>query len=220
MEHEEALRLNMTEQYLLDELSPDTREGFEEHFFDCRECGDAVHVGALFIENSRLIFSRETEAVVAPPTPVPDASRRWLAWLRPAFAAPALAALLAFTGFQQYEIHLANRPSILTWVPVHIGTFGSEDGLVATTPGQGVVLLVMAASGGSYSRYTAELSSPDGRVESLPLPAAQVAAGQSIAVQIPGIGRRSGTYTLVVRGFNAAGESKEVGRKSFEWKQQ
>ena len=219
MEHEEALRLNMTEQYLLDELSRESREGFEEHFFDCRECGEAVRAGTLFIENSSLIFSRETEAVVAS-TPVTKTSSPWLAWLRPAFAAPALAVLLAFAGFQQYEIHLASRPSILTWIPVHLGTFGSDDALAATAPGQGVVLLVMGASDGSYSRYSAELSGPDGRVESLPLPAAQVAAGQSIAVQIPGTGRRSGTYTLVVRGFNAAGESKEVGRKSFEWKQQ
>src|SRR5579859_7140734 len=38
MNHEEAIRMMGTEQYLLNELSPELREQFEEHFFDCGIC--------------------------------------------------------------------------------------------------------------------------------------------------------------------------------------
>ena len=70
---------------------------------------------------------------------------------------------------------------------------------------------------GSYSNYTADLYSPAGKVEwSLTIP---VTAGQDQwPVQVPGANREAGTYTLAVRGVTAAGESKEVGRTSFELK--
>ena len=35
MDHSEAVQLMATERYLLGELSPDQREAFEEHFFEC-----------------------------------------------------------------------------------------------------------------------------------------------------------------------------------------
>ena len=38
MNHEEAIRIMGTEQYLLNDLSPELREKFEEHFFECPEC--------------------------------------------------------------------------------------------------------------------------------------------------------------------------------------
>ena len=38
MDHSEAVRLMATERYLLGEMSPDVREAFEGHLFECEEC--------------------------------------------------------------------------------------------------------------------------------------------------------------------------------------
>jgi hypothetical protein len=39
MTHAEAIRIMATEQYTLGELSQALRDEFEEHFFECQECG-------------------------------------------------------------------------------------------------------------------------------------------------------------------------------------
>jgi len=36
------------------------------------------------------------------------------------------------------------------------------------------------------------------------------------SLRVPGAKREAGTYTLSLRGISSAGESKEVGRASFE----
>jgi len=59
MEHDEAVRLQMTEQYLLDELSPEAREEFEEHYFDCHECAVDVGAGAAFVEQSKIVLGEK-----------------------------------------------------------------------------------------------------------------------------------------------------------------
>ena len=87
--------------------------------------------------------------------------------------------------------------------------------MIATRPGKGFLLFVRIPPEGGYSRYTAELYSPAGKAEwSLTIPAAS--AQDQWPVEVPGANREAGSYTLAVRGVTAAGESKEVGRASFE----
>jgi anti-sigma factor RsiW len=47
MDHQEAVRQNATEKYLLDELDPELRDQFEEHLFDCQDCALDVRAGAM-----------------------------------------------------------------------------------------------------------------------------------------------------------------------------
>ncbi len=219
MEHDEAIRLNMTEQYLLDELSPEAREEFEEHYFECHECAVDVGAGAVFVEQSKIVLA-EMPVLIPKPSPVPV----WLGWLRPALVAPVLAVLLAVVGYQNLVtvpqlLQAANHPQVLPWASVNIGTFGLGEKVVSTLPGQGFMLMVRIPPDGSYSQYIADLYNPAGKVEwSLTIPAtgAQTEAQDEWAVRVPGSNRPPGTYALVVRGVNAAGESKEVGRTSFE----
>jgi Putative zinc-finger len=56
MDHAEAARKLAVEQYLLGELSGPEREEFEEHFFDCPECVEALEMGAGFMQNARAVF--------------------------------------------------------------------------------------------------------------------------------------------------------------------
>ena len=101
MDHGESIRLMAAEKYLLGELTPELREQFEEHFFDCQECALDVRAGAALVEHSKVVLS---EPVAVPPLRVPVAAptrAAWFAWLRPALVVPILAALLVVIGYQK-----------------------------------------------------------------------------------------------------------------------
>ncbi|MGA3071541.1 MAG: zf-HC2 domain-containing protein, partial [Terracidiphilus sp.] len=91
MDHNEAVEQMIAERYLLDELTPDAREVFEEHLFDCPECALDLRAGAAFVREAK---AQLPELTSASPAPVSSRSRGfrarwdwWLSWLQPAFAA-------------------------------------------------------------------------------------------------------------------------------------
>jgi Putative zinc-finger len=102
MDHNEAVRLQAAEKYLLGELPKEQHAAFEEHFFDCPACAEEMKATAAFMEGARQV-SREKvpEAVeVKGLVPASPTTRGWFEWLRPAFAVPVFAALLLFIGYQ------------------------------------------------------------------------------------------------------------------------
>src|SRR5260370_30574125 len=230
MEPDVVVRQHMTERYLLDELEPQARDEFEEHFFDCPDCALDVRAGAMFVEQSKIALAEKSESI---PTglpvnaPVPTKAG-WLAglgaglrpMLRPAFAVRVMALLLAVIGYQNLVTYpqltrQLNSPQVLPWAPVNVGTYGSEGPVISAHPGQGFLLFVRIPPEGGYSHYTAELYNPGGKLEwSLTIPA--TSAQDQWPVQVPGANREAGNYTLTVRGVTAAGESKDIGRTSFE----
>lgn len=220
MDHDVVVREKMTEKYLLEELDPKARGEFEEHFFDCPECAQDVRAGSEFVTRSKLILKGKSE-----PTLVPAAGREraprhgWFAWLRPAFAAPALALLLAVIGYQNLvtypEMRSELKPQVLPWASVNVGTYGAEGPVIDVAQGKGFLLFVRIPQDGNYTRYTADLYNPNGRLEwSLTIPA--IPGQDQWPVQVPGARREAGTYKISVRGVTAAGESKELGSTSFE----
>lgn len=95
------------------------------------------------------------------------------------------------------------------------GTFGSGGPIVKANTGQGFLLFVRIPPEGIYSQYTAELYNPAGKVEwKVTIPASSTQ--DQWPLQVPAANREAGSYSLVVRGVSAAGESKEIGRASFE----
>ena len=220
MEHDLVVREGMTEKYLLNELDPEVRDQFEEHFFTCQQCALDVRAGAQFVEQSKMILAEKPEVAAATVSRARGGSSGWLAWLRPAFVAPALTLLLAIVGYQNLVTYprlqrTQTSPEVLPWAPVNIGTWGAAGPMITISPGQGFVLFVRIPPEGSYSTYTAELHDAAGKVEwSLTIPAT---AGQDQwSIAVPGAEREAGAYSLVVRGKTASGESKDVGRTSFE----
>ena len=222
MDHDVVVRQKMTERYLLGELDPAARDEFEEHFFDCPDCALDVRAGALFVEQTKVVLAEKAEPVsagLAVTTQVP-ARPGWLAWLRPALAAPVMVLLLAVIGYQNLVTYpqlqqALNSPRVLPWASVNVGTWGSGGPVISTRPGEGFLLFVRIPPDGGYSHYVADLYNPAGKVEwSLTIPASS--AQDQWPVQVPGANRAAGSYTLAVRGVTAAGESKEVGRASFE----
>jgi hypothetical protein len=233
MDHDAVVRQKMTERYLLNELDPGARDEFEEHFFDCPDCALDVRAGALFVEQSKVALAEKSanqpESVfanlpVASPAPV---HRGWLAGLglmlrpglRPAFAVPVLALLLAVIGYQNLVTypHLQqalNSPQVLPWTPVNVSAYGSEESVVKSLPGKGFLLFMRIPPNEGYSQYTAKLYNAAGKIEwSHTAPATP---GQDPwAIRIPG-NQEAGNYILKVRGVTPTGESKEVGQASFE----
>jgi len=222
MDHDVVVREKTTERYLLGELAPEERARFEEHFFDCPECALDVRAGALFVEQSKIVLAKKNETVPAGSSvQAPNSVQSgWFTWLRPAFAVPVMALLLVVIGYQNLVIYprlqqAANSPRVLPWASVNVGTWGSGGPVISIHPGEGFLLFVRIPPDGSYSRYVADLYNPAGKIEwSLTIPASS--AQDQWPVQVPGANRAAGSYILVVRGVTAAGESKEVGRASFE----
>ena len=219
MDHEMATTQKMTEKYLLHELDSASREEFEEHYFNCPECAADVHAAALLIEEI------EDGALVDPqasPAPVPRPLPRWLAWLRPAFVVPVMATMLTVIGYQNLVTyprmaHQLNSPQVLPWALVNLDTYGSEGPTITPQLRQPFLLLVRIPPGGEYSKYTAALYNPAGKLEwsvTFAIPAST--ERDQWPLQVPGADRESGRYKLKVRGINASGESKDVGQTSFE----
>jgi hypothetical protein len=221
MDHEVVVREKMTEKYLLNELEPEVRDQFEEHFFGCQECALDVRAAAEFVERSKGVLAEERRAVPVPAAAAKPAGLTW--WqtaLRPAFAVPVMAVLLAVVGYQNLVTlpHLAlvaNSPQVLRWASINVSTRGGTAPVIVTQPGKGFLLFVNIPPERGYARYTADLYNPAGKLEwTLTIPADS--ANDALALQVPGANRAAGTYTLAVRGVTAAGETSELGHNSFE----
>lgn len=220
MDHDEAIRQKATERYLLDELDPELRDQFEEHVFDCPDCALDVRTAALFVEQSKVILG-EPGAHSAMKQPVPAAAKPgWFAWLRPAFTVPVLALLLAVIGYQNMVTYpkltaAANQPQLGPWTSVNVSTRGAATTVIKTHRGEGFALLLNLPPEDGFASYGVDLYNPAGKLEwSAPLSAIPAEEGRQI--YIPGHDRLPGTYTLVVRGINPAGESKEISRHSID----
>jgi len=220
MNHVEVVRHKLTERYFLDELDPDKREEFEEHYFDCPECALDVRAASVFVEQSKTVLAESAGKAARPmPAPVPAP---WLAWFRPGFAVAAVAVLLVVIGYQNLVMYphshseeTLNHPQLLPWASINTRTRGSSTPVIAATPGGSFLLLVNIPPDSRYSRYIVDLYNPAGRLEwSLAIPANM--ADDVSPVQVPGANRAAGTYALALLGITAAGQSTEISRTPFE----
>ena len=212
MNHDEAIRLMGAEQYLLNELSPELREQFEEHFFECVECANEVRAGALFLEHSKAIFAGDTAAPQREFAVKPE-RHNWWAWLRPAVAAPVFALLLAVIVYQNWPSHPG--PHVLQAAYVNIGSRSGTVPSISTHQGEGFLLRVSVPPAASYSSYFADVYAPNGKLQwSLKLP--YTAESDSYFIQVPGGRYQDGVYAVALRGVGQEGSNTEIGRSSFE----
>jgi hypothetical protein len=103
MDHDEAVRLQAAEKYVLGKLPKEQHAAYEEHYFDCPACAEEIKATVAFMESARQVVGVEVAQAVDEERLVPAAPRAaglfgWL--LRPAFAVPVFAALLLFVGYQ------------------------------------------------------------------------------------------------------------------------
>jgi len=222
MNHEEAVRLMVVEKYLLDELSPELRERFEEHFFECQECALDVRTGTAFAEHSKAILS-DTVHEQPRAVSVRRGQRGVWAWLRPVLAG-TVAILLAVIGYQNFvtyprlkqTVTLAMSPQILPSASlINVNTRGANRPVVVAHQGQPFLLFVDIPGEARFTSYVAELLGPDGNSEwSLNIPAN--ATQDTLSIRVPSEDYSAGTQTLVVRGVSSGSSSSEIGRYPFE----
>lgn len=220
MDHEEAIRLTATERYLLNELSTEQRDQFEEHFFACVECATDVRAGSLLIEKSTELLS---EPALKAPSLVPKrapAPSKWPAWLRPAYAVPVFALLLAVIVYQNtvtvphMKMALSN-PQLLPFATINTRTRGASSSGVEPKRGQPFALLVKIAPDPNFSSYRAEVYNAAGAKESSLL-MNTTADQDDYVVQVPARDRDAGTYSLVLIGITNTGQTTEISRTPFE----
>ena len=225
MDHSEAIRLMAAEKYLLGELTNESRDQFEEHFFECQECAQDVRAGAALVEHSKVVLAGSPQPApqVVPARQAAKQAGGWLGWLNPALAVSALAVLLAVVGYQNLvtypklkgEMALVNRPQLLASASlINANTRGGNKIVVSSHQGEPFLLFVDIPAETRFSSYIAELDGPTGKFQwSLTIPAD--AAKDTVNLRVPPGDYPAGTYTVVVRGVSAS-ETIEVGRYPFE----
>lgn len=211
MDHHHAATLSLVEKYLLDELSPEQREEFEAHYFDCTECALDLRATSAFLEAAK----EQLKAVPAlQPASVPAKAPRasWLpTWLwSPAFAIPVLAACLLVISYQNLVVypHYRSRgaelriPQILPSVSLAGGDSRGDSPVqsLAVRPMQPFSMRVDIPTQDRFSSYTCLLYAPSGSlVWQIAVSAQQ--AKDTVVIGVPPANLKPGSYTLVVQGI-------------------
>jgi hypothetical protein len=97
MDHNQAVRLQAAEKYVLGKLPKEQHAEYEEHYFDCSLCAEEIKATVAFVESVRQVVREEAPVgarALAPAVP------GFFSWLRPALVIPVFAALLLFIGYQ------------------------------------------------------------------------------------------------------------------------
>ena len=220
MNHDEAIREQTVERYLLGELPEDARALFEEHFFDCDICASDLKAGAAFVD-----ALRTDPQVVSPPQRnlqvVPNRKPR--TWLRP-WLVPALAASLLVVAYQNILVlpgmrraaTAAQSPAVMnTVILANISARGTDiPRLVAPAHGS-FLASVDVPSKAEYASYICSLYTSSGeRLWQIPITSQQ--AENTVSLRVPTDKAAKGINDLRVLGVPSTGGSPvEVGRYQF-----
>lgn len=205
MNHLDATQSMAVEKYVLNELTPELRSEFEEHYFDCAECANDLRTTTAFLDAAKAEFKA---ASVTKPLPVAAAKKQgpWL-W-RPAFVMPALAACLLFIVYQNtvvvprlhQQIAQFRSPEILPSVSLIGGdSRGGQIPSIAVPPAHPFLLLLDIPTQDRFSSYTCSLYSPSGKLAWQVQVSAQEAK-DTISITIPAADGTDGKYSLHVQG--------------------
>jgi hypothetical protein len=193
MSHGEAISRNAVQLYVNNKLSPDQELRFEEHYFECPECAEAVAA-----QQDRL----SAAAAASPQT--------W--WRRFSFAVlvPVSAALLALATFQNVvtlpslrtQLAQLTAPQANTVIVAHQVLLGSPLGETIKTPSVSVEMKLPDDVSSPY--YRVEFVSEAKRSLSQVVPAPD---GQRLSLHIPSQTLGHGSFNVTVYGL-ATQESK------------
>jgi hypothetical protein len=223
MDHLEAKEMHAAEKYVLEELTDELREGYEEHYMDCSECALDVQAMVAFVANSKEVLREQRQRM-----PIVQERRqespRSAGWLKALIAVPAMAALIVTLI---YERHQLKTPAIISPGPAQMQVVSASFGLrggdraareatkVQVHAGEAFGLHFDFTPGQTFPQYNAELQDSSGRtIHQFPISAERI--NKEVKLVVPGAFAAPGNFVLVIYG-NAAGaaERSEVGRFSF-----
>lgn len=223
MNHSEAVEQLAVERYLLGELDADAREDFEEHMFCCPECALDARVATVFIDEAKAELGQ-----IAPTQPeVKNAGKKekgsghWFLWLRPAFAAPVLAALVLIVCYQNLVTlpglrKAASQPAVVPVAPLSGATRGETHATVAADPAHGISIPVdipLDPAIGTFTSYSFALYDPQGKLAwsgKVAAPAPGPTGDLQLSFVIPGRLLANGPYSVSISGTGAHGETTPI----------
>jgi hypothetical protein len=227
MNHNEAVEQMTVERYVLSELDADAREDFEEHLFTCPDCALDSRVATMFIEEAT---SQLGEIAFSQPE-VKTAKRDkglagWCSWLRPAFAVPVFAALVAVIGYQNLVTlpvlrKAASEPAVIPDAPLSGATRGVMGATIVAERGRGIAVPVdipLDPGLGAFVSYSFELYNPQGKLAwsgTIPAPAQKSTGDFEISLVMPGGMLKDGIYSVSIAGVGAHGESTPIEHYAF-----
>jgi len=229
MDHQEALRLQAVEKYILGELPADLQEQFEEHYFDCHECASGLRALGTFVTASRLALKEEETSPRILPISSETKRSDWLSWLRPVIALPAIGILAAIVIFQNAVTIPSARKRAETETEsvarvyessYRLGgaTRGGNIPRVTLRPGESFALDFDFTPNNSFPRYKGTLLDASGSAV-LTFDLKGEAANKEQHLVLPGGVVRPGNYELVFAGQNGTTDSgpkaEEVQRLIF-----
>jgi hypothetical protein len=219
MDHNQITQHLTVERYLLDELTPEVRDEFEEHFFDCQECATDLRATAAFMDVARREFKIH-------PVPKPGGESKGKSLFASAWPSAlvwsALAASLLVIAYQNMivfphfrtEISELKAPEILPAISL-VGGNSRGGQIPAGTVGNSRPFLLQLdiPTQDRFSGYTCLLYAPSGSLVWTAEVSAQ-SARDTVSIRVPAADRPPGEYTLAVQG-NLAGSSVDLARYRF-----
>jgi hypothetical protein len=221
MDHDEAVRLQAAEKYLLGQLPKEQHAAYEEHYFDCSVCAEEIKATAAFMESARQVAREQALQTIDAKrlTPATPSNGGWFAWLKPAFAIPVMAALLLFIGYQNGVTIPRLKDS--SSAPIISSSFqilgsvrgGNESGnasnKVAVKQGESFLLKFDFTPTGTSTEYSWQLLAPSGR----PVRFGTLGGDKKYqAVSLPVVGgvQSPGKYNLVFFGDANGNEAQRL----------
>jgi hypothetical protein len=196
MAHQEAENNMTVERYLLNELTEAERMRFEEHYFECVECADAVEAGQIFISGIRPVpdpvpWWRKTMDFFSAPVAVPA----WRMWILGGAAAASLA-VVAVQDFRP-AAPLANTV-LLAGETVK----GPDEDKTYTlrTPSATVEVALLDVE---FPYYRVDITrNSDGKTRSEIVPAPPKDSEHRLSVQMASKALGAGRFTVTVAGLS------------------
>lgn len=199
MDHESAIRMVAVERYQLGEMGAEERDAFEEHYFGCPMCAEAVRMSSALEQDLKAVL-RE---------PVAERRRGW--WLRLPVMVPACAAMgLAMLVVYQNAVVLPALKAPRELGPAAI-LDGQTRGAAPKVPGGQGLRVEMGLDAVKVSRLRVEIETPAGGTVAagvVPAPAPK----QPLEIYFPG-DFRAGRYLVVV---SEAPEGREIARSPLQ----
>jgi hypothetical protein len=221
MDHNHITQHLTVERYLLDELTPEVRDEFEEHFFDCQECATDLRATAAFMDAAKREFEIH-------PVPKPRGENRGKSFFASAWPSAlvwtALAASLLLIAYQNMivfphfrtEIAELKAPEILPAISLVGGNSRGGQIPVGTVGNTRPFLLQLdIPTQDRFSSYTCLLYSPSGSLAWRAEISAQ-SARDTVSIRVPSADRPPGEYTVAVQGnIGPGGTPVDLARYRF-----
>ena len=210
MDHNEAVRLQAAEKYLLGELPKEQHVAYEEHYFDCPTCAEELKATVAFMESARQLVREGVTKAIEGKALMPAASpvEAWLSRLfRPALAIPVFSALLLVIGYQngvtipglkQASSRRAAAEVVKSFSLMSLGSRGEGTTSLRISVGpQEDFDLDVDMPGNSPSGYICQIQDESGKVE-VTLPVSAQEAKSLVQVNVSGGSLKPGNYNFVI----------------------